>query len=118
MAKVTVNCYILSRMYSNNSYLLLKGNTPQAESLARAIKEKLNDLRATVYSTIVAVDKSGIAQTAHTVAGRLEQANKWLLNPQNDDKGLGQRAIALIVHEGKKVTILDNLAEQLGAFKV
>ncbi|XP_046612826.1 vinculin isoform X6 [Neodiprion virginianus] len=79
-----------------------KGNSPQAESLARAIKDKLNDLRSTVYSTIVAVDKSGIAQTAHTVAGRLEQANKWLLNPQNDDKGLGQRAIALIVHEGKK----------------
>ncbi|XP_046612828.1 vinculin isoform X8 [Neodiprion virginianus] len=107
-----------------------KGNSPQAESLARAIKDKLNDLRSTVYSTIVAVDKSGIAQTAHTVAGRLEQANKWLLNPQNDDKGLGQRAIALIVHEGKKVAEglpgihkaeilnlcdeVDNLSRQLG----
>ncbi|XP_012260269.1 vinculin isoform X10 [Athalia rosae] len=107
-----------------------KGNTPQAESLARAIKDKLNDLRSTVYSTIVAVDKSGIAQTAHTVAGRLEQANKWLLNPQNDDKGLGQRAIALIVHEGKQVAEglpgihkaeilnlcdeVDNLSRQLG----
>ncbi|XP_048506100.1 vinculin isoform X6 [Athalia rosae] len=90
-----------------------KGNTPQAESLARAIKDKLNDLRSTVYSTIVAVDKSGIAQTAHTVAGRLEQANKWLLNPQNDDKGLGQRAIALIVHEGKQNQHLANVAEGL-----
>ncbi|XP_057332738.1 vinculin isoform X10 [Microplitis mediator] len=79
-----------------------KGTTVQAESLARGIKEKLNELRSSVASAIVAADKSGTAQTAHTVAGRLEQANKWLLNPQHDDKGLGQRAIAMIIHEGKK----------------
>ncbi|XP_011873614.1 PREDICTED: vinculin isoform X4 [Vollenhovia emeryi] len=80
-----------------------KGTTPQAEALARGIKEKLNELRGLVASALVAADKSGTAQTAHTVAGRLEQANKWLLNPQHDDKGLGKRAIALIIHEGKKV---------------
>ncbi|XP_034942967.1 vinculin isoform X7 [Chelonus insularis] len=80
-----------------------KGTSPQAESLARGIKEKLNELRSSVASAIVAADKSGLSQTAHTVAGRLEQAHKWLLNPQHDDKGLGQRAIAMIVHEGKKV---------------
>ncbi|XP_063978152.1 vinculin isoform X12 [Diachasmimorpha longicaudata] len=79
-----------------------KGTTPQAESLARGIKDKLNELRSSVASALVAADKSGLAQTAHTVAGRLEQANKWLLNPQQDDKGLGQRAIAMIIHEGKK----------------
>ncbi|KAL6433987.1 hypothetical protein ACFW04_005862 [Cataglyphis niger] len=80
-----------------------KGTTPQAEALARGIKEKLNELRGSVASALVAADKSGTAQTAHTVAGRLEQANKWLLNPHHDDKGLGKRAIALIIHEGKKV---------------
>ncbi|XP_014478433.1 PREDICTED: vinculin isoform X4 [Dinoponera quadriceps] len=80
-----------------------KGTTPQAEVLAHSIKEKLNELRGSVASALVAADKSGTAQTAHTVAGRLEQANKWLLNPQHDDKGLGKRAIALIIHEGKKV---------------
>ncbi|XP_043476046.1 vinculin isoform X5 [Leptopilina heterotoma] len=80
-----------------------KGNTPQAEALARSIKEKLNLLRSNVASALVAADKSGTVQAAHTVAGRLEQANKWLLNPQHDDKGLGRKAIALIVHEGKKV---------------
>lgn len=82
---------------------IYQGTTPQAEALARSIKEKLNELRASVASALVAADKSGTAQTAHTVAGRLEQANKWLLNPQHDDKGLGKRAIALIIHEGKKV---------------
>ncbi|XP_036145877.1 vinculin isoform X3 [Monomorium pharaonis] len=80
-----------------------KGTTPQAEGLARSIKEKLNELRGLIATALVAADKSGTTQTAHTVAGRLEQANKWLLNPQNDDKGLGKRAIALIIHEGKKV---------------
>ncbi|XP_017889455.1 vinculin isoform X10 [Ceratina calcarata] len=80
-----------------------KGTTPQAEALARGIKEKTNELRSAIASAIVSADKSGTTQTAHTVAGRLEQANKWLLNPQQDDKGLGQRAIALIIHEGKKV---------------
>ncbi|XP_048268681.1 vinculin isoform X13 [Bombus terrestris] len=79
-----------------------KGTTPQAEALARGIKEKTNELRNAIASAIEAADKSGTTQTAHTVAGRLEQANKWLLNPQHDDKGLGQRAIALIIHEGKK----------------
>lgn len=109
-----------------------KGTTPQAEALARGIKEKLNELRGSVASALVAADKSGTAQTAHTVAGRLEQANKWLLNPQHDDKGLGKRAIALIIHEGKKVAEglpgihkaeilqlcdeVDNLSHQLADF--
>lgn len=33
----------------------------------------------------------------------MEQAVRWLTNPGADDKGLGQRAIALIVEEGKRV---------------
>ncbi|XP_017753766.1 PREDICTED: vinculin isoform X6 [Eufriesea mexicana] len=107
-----------------------KGTIPQAEALARGIKERTNELRSSIASAIVAADKSGTTQTAHTVAGRLEQANKWLLNPQHDDKGLGQKAIALIIHEGKKVAEglpgihkaeilqlcdeVDNLSHQLG----
>lgn len=35
--------------------------------------------------------------------GRLEQACRWLQNPGIDDKGVGKRAIDLIVDEGKKV---------------
>ncbi|XP_044260496.1 vinculin isoform X7 [Tribolium madens] len=80
-----------------------KGATPQAESLARGIKEKLGNLQQAVLNAVVAVDKAGLQQTAHTVQGRLEQARKWLSNPGHDDKGLGKRAIALIVEEGRKV---------------
>lgn len=35
--------------------------------------------------------------------GRLEQACRWLQNPNIDDKGVGKRAIDLIIDEGKKV---------------
>ncbi|KAF2882876.1 hypothetical protein ILUMI_23388 [Ignelater luminosus] len=80
-----------------------KGTSPQAESLARGIKDKLGHLQQAVLNAVVAVDKAGLQQTAHTVQGRLEQARKWLLNPGHDDKGLGQRAIALIIEEGRKV---------------
>ncbi|KRT81382.1 hypothetical protein AMK59_5377, partial [Oryctes borbonicus] len=80
-----------------------KGTSPQAEALARGIKDKLGELQQGVLNAVVAVDKAGLQQTAHTVQGRLEQARKWLTNPGHDDKGLGQRAIALVVEEGRKV---------------
>jgi vinculin len=80
-----------------------KGTSPQAESLAREMIDKLGDLEQTILHAVMNVDKAGLQQTAHTVQGRLEQAIRWLNNPSADDKGLGQRAIALIVEEGKKV---------------
>ena len=63
----------------------------------------MGDLCQRVARAVQNVDKSGIQQPAHTVAGRLEQARRWLSNPERDDRGLGQRAISLIVDEGKKV---------------
>ena len=80
-----------------------KGATPQGQGLARSIGEKLNELAGAVSRAVNNVERSGIQQPAHTVAGRLEQAQRWLNNPSVDDKGLGQQAIALIVEEGKKV---------------
>uniref|UniRef100_T1GS06 Vinculin n=1 Tax=Megaselia scalaris TaxID=36166 RepID=T1GS06_MEGSC len=80
-----------------------KGNTPQAEALAREIRAKLANLNDAVLQAVVNLDKSGVPQNAHTIKGRLEQACKWLQNPNINDKGLGQRAIGLIVNEGRKV---------------
>ncbi|XP_075229782.1 vinculin isoform X2 [Lycorma delicatula] len=80
-----------------------KGTTPQAESLARGIQEKLGEVIRSVSNAVTNMDKSGAQQPAHTVTGRLEQAQRWLAHPDRDDRGLGQRAIALIVDEGKKV---------------
>nr|XP_023029952.1 vinculin isoform X2 [Leptinotarsa decemlineata] len=80
-----------------------KGASPQAESLARGIREKLGQLQQSVMNAVVAVDKAGLQQTAHTAQGRLEQARKWLSNPGQDDRGLGRRAITAVVGEGRKV---------------
>ncbi|XP_076039735.1 vinculin isoform X12 [Oratosquilla oratoria] len=80
-----------------------KGVTPQGQSLAKGIGEKLTELSGAVSRAVNNVERSGVQQPAHTVAGRLEQAQRWLNNPSVDDKGLGQQAIALIVEEGKKV---------------
>lgn len=49
------------------------------------------------------VEKCGIQQPAPTVAGRLEQARRWLEQPGVDDRGLGRQAIALVVEEGFKI---------------
>ncbi|KAB0791460.1 hypothetical protein PPYR_03260 [Photinus pyralis] len=79
------------------------GATPQAEALADSIRKKLGHLQQAVLNAVVGVDKSGLQQIAHTVQGRIEQARKWLTHPGQNDRGLGQRAIALIVQEGRKV---------------
>lgn len=47
-----------------------KGATPQAEALARGIKDKLAELQHGVLNAVIAVDKAGLQQTAHTVQGR------------------------------------------------
>jgi len=80
-----------------------QGATPQAEGLARSIRQKLGELNNMVQTAVSNAEKYGLQQPAHTVAGRLEQARRWLANPSVDDRGLGQAAIALIVEEGRKV---------------
>lgn len=48
-----------------------KGATPQAEALARGIRDKLGELQQSVMNAVISVDKAGLQQTAHTVQGRL-----------------------------------------------
>ena len=50
-----------------------EGTTPQAETLARNIEARLNELKQTVGQAINRVEKSGIQQPSPTVSGRLEQ---------------------------------------------
>lgn len=80
-----------------------QGDSPQAESLAKGIEQKLAELNGLVLRAVTNAERSGILQPAHTVTGRLEQARKWLGNPAVDDRGLGQRAISLIVDEARRV---------------
>jgi len=80
-----------------------QGSSPEAQSLARGIQDRLRKLQGLVGRAIVNVDKAGHGQTAHTIQGRLEQAVKWLQNPDVNDGGLGERAVNLIIEEGRKV---------------
>ncbi len=80
-----------------------QGATPQAEALARGTEARVAETVATVQQAISRVEKSGIQQPAPTVAGRLEQARRWLEQPGVDDRGLGRQAIQLVVEEGYKV---------------
>ena len=82
------------------------GATPAAESLARNIEMRLNELLATVNQAISRVEKSGIQQPAPTVHGRLEQARRWLEQPGADDRDLGRQAVHLMVNEGHKVSFI------------
>lgn len=44
-----------------------KGTSPQAESLAREMIEKLGDLEQIILQAVINVDKAGLQQAAHTV---------------------------------------------------
>lgn len=80
-----------------------QGTSPQAQSLSRGIAQKLKELKALITRAIQNMERSGVQQPAHTVGGRIEQAQKWLSNPGFDDKGVGQQAIQAIVDEGRKL---------------
>ncbi|XP_071956457.1 vinculin-like isoform X3 [Antedon mediterranea] len=79
------------------------GNTPEALRLAKDIEEKLNRLENLVEHTVKKAERSGIRKPAYTVAGKVDQAQKWLSNPGIDDGGVGLRAIAGVVEEGRRL---------------
>ena len=66
-----------------------EGTTPQAETLARNIEARLNELKQTVGQAINRVEKSGIQQPSPTVSGRLEQGKNC------NDIDLLQRSILI-----------------------
>lgn len=59
--------------------------------MARGITSKLHELNALVNRAVMNIEKSGIQYPAHTVGGKVEQAQRWLANPGLDDKGLGMQ---------------------------
>ncbi|XP_037078575.1 vinculin-like isoform X2 [Pollicipes pollicipes] len=87
-----------------------QGATPQAQSLARSLQAQLGELHGLVRGAVAGVERSGVQQPAHTLAGRLEQARRWLQAPAAaDGRALGQAAIQLVVEEGRRAA--DSLAD-------
>ena len=66
-----------------------QGNSPQAVSLARGIQQKLQELQDLCRQAVTATERSGVRHPAHTVTGKVEQAQRWLANPAVSDNGLG-----------------------------
>lgn len=80
-----------------------KGSSPQAMSLAREIQNKLGSLQQLTQMGIANTERSGVRKPAPTVSGKVEQAQRWLVNPGLDDKGLGEQATRMVVADGRKV---------------
>ena len=80
-----------------------KGDSPQAQSLAKSIGQKLKDLLNLCHQAVANMEKSGGKKPAHTMRGKFEHALNWLSNPGFDDKGLGLGAIQSIVEEGRRL---------------
>lgn len=77
-----------------------KGNSPQAVALARGIQQKLHDLQHLCQQAVMDSERSGLRKPAPTVEGKFEQAQRWLQDPSQDDKGLGEEAVRQIISEG------------------
>ncbi|KJH48075.1 vinculin family protein [Dictyocaulus viviparus] len=86
------------------------------EGLAVSCAEKLKELIGTKHSSGILPDallnaqRIGGANPAHTAAGRLEQALRWLDNPGLDDGGLGLRAVKLMTEDARRLA--DRLSPQ------
>lgn len=81
-----------------------QGHSPQAVALSRGIAQKLGRLQSLVNSGISATEKAGGSRKpAATVAGKAEQAHKWLAAPEVDDGGVGYQAARQMIDEGRQI---------------
>ncbi|KAK3594112.1 hypothetical protein CHS0354_040882 [Potamilus streckersoni] len=80
-----------------------KGSSPQAMSLARELQSKMKELEQMTHAGIMNTERSGIRKPAPTVEGKVDQAQRWLGNPEIDDKGLGEQATRMVVADGRRV---------------
>jgi len=78
-----------------------QGNSPQAMSLAKGIQQKMLELQDKCARAVSNTEHSGVRRPAHTIAGKLEQAQRWLTNPAVDDKGLGWYGSVLAIYCNK-----------------
>jgi len=67
----------------------LQGSSSQAVSLSRGIQQMLRELQDRCHRAVASTDRSDLLRPAHTIEGKLEQAQRWLANPALDDGGLG-----------------------------
>lgn len=76
------------------------GNSSQAISLSKGIEECLKELQGRCRNVLGATDKFKTKQPAHTLTGKLEQAQQWLSNRNRNDARLGYQAVKRITEDG------------------
>uniref|UniRef100_A0AAY4B0Q3 Vinculin n=1 Tax=Denticeps clupeoides TaxID=299321 RepID=A0AAY4B0Q3_9TELE len=77
-----------------------KGDTPEASALARQIAAALQNLQAKTNRAVAGMRP---AKAAVTLEGKMEQALRWISNPNVDDRGVGQAAIRGLIVEGRRL---------------
>ncbi|KAK6328945.1 hypothetical protein J4Q44_G00009230 [Coregonus suidteri] len=77
-----------------------KGDSPEARVLSKQIGAALLTLQA---KTNRAVANMRPAKPAITLQGKMEQALRWVNNPGQNDRGVGQAAIRGLVSEGRRL---------------
>lgn len=86
---ITSDLSLLSDLSHINLFLRGKGDTPEARLLAKQIGTALQNLQA---KTNRAVANMRPAKAAVTLEGKMEQAQRWINNPNVDDRGVGELA--------------------------
>lgn len=81
------------------------GSSAQAQSLARNIGIQLKELLNICTRAIANMEMQGNPKPAHTLTGRIDQAQRWLNNLNFDDHGLGEQAIQAIVDEARRLAL-------------
>lgn len=93
-----------------------QGSSPQAQSLAKNIGRQLKELLNLCTKAIANMEMGGNQQPAHTLSGRMDQAQRWLNNLAFDDHGLGEQAIQAIIDEARRLALacqIPNLRQRI-----
>uniref|UniRef100_A0AC35U531 Vinculin n=1 Tax=Rhabditophanes sp. KR3021 TaxID=114890 RepID=A0AC35U531_9BILA len=89
-------------------------NQGLAQSCAQKIKELVGtkETPGVLPGALQHALRSGGANPAHTLGGRLEQALRWLDNPGVNDNGLGLQAVRSILEEARRLADYLNPADR------
>lgn len=90
----------------------LESASPQAQSLAKNIGRQLKELLSLCTRAIANMELGGNPQPAHTLSGRMDQAQRWLQNLGLDDHGLGEQAVQAIIDEARRLALAYKSAGQ------
>lgn len=82
--------FLQKKQFFERLCLLFQGNSPAARELAQNLGMALERLNADCVGIVDKAEKLGVIRPAHTIAGKIDQAQRWISSPQVDDKGVGQ----------------------------